>query len=930
MNRCSKIIAIFCLSTVTLFAQTTEKDLLFSAESQWSTILKVGVAFPYSPTINYKYAQTRTYFLEGDTSLQEITYQKLYSTTKPIVDKKDPENRYEGGLRTAQQQVYFREVGAFNQEKLLYDFDISVGDTLDATATEIDFPVATKIVVESIDTIITADQVARRKYNFIYKSEFQDAFFPLTAWVEGIGNIGAGGLLETHLDGRIYSPPTSIDGGNDVLVDFQCFALDQQIVYQSPKYETCYTNQTGEFAPVKTTWHYGHQATDETGTVNDFFTLTSIKDTLVFSVSPSKVLEINTPTFTNLKKRRFIIRQKGQRIEYVENDRYYLLYDFAATTGDTLNIRFPSNIGTLYGDELTNSFVVNSVSTLMINGEERKVQHISPPLNGGSYQYGPTIVEGIGSLEGWFLPFEDCPTCGDIATLRGLRCYDDDFLGEWQVSEEDCEYQETILSYTPFPTENGIWNTLESRSDNFAPNVFGTTEKTRTHFMFGDTTLNNQAYHKIYTTQNEQIPAIPTVEQYAEAFRESSKIVYFWDKDRTDERILYDFNIAIGDTIATIKDDVSTEFQIFVSNIDTVTTEDNKGRKRYELSIEGSPLPDTTIIRFFSYWIEGIGDVQKGFLSFPDVVSPFEGANQFQCFSREELVVYQNPTIDSCYTDQSEYTVEYSPFVLENATWILVNSYDDFTINEYFAYKIQGDSTIDNTVYKRLFYYELEKNGADKFQILSESIAGYLRENVTDQKVYIRFLENSRGGCSGLNEDQLFLDYNKKVGAEFADCHTQNKEIQESLTITQDPILELFGQYRRVLSNGGIELIEGIGYGEGLFAEPTSLITQAFGSSIFNYCIGNKFNCNLLTHTNVPLPQKVAIFPNPANDYLNLQFEQIFDGQIQLHSLAGQVVYQSVFQATTHEIHIADLPKGVYLLHLQSTKGYYIQKVFIQ
>ena len=476
---------------------------------------------------------------------------------------------------------------------------------------------------------------------------------------------------------------------------------------------------------------------------------------------------------------------------------------------------------------------------------------------------------------------------------------------------------------------NGIWRTLQTRSYNPGPNVFGKNRKTISHFINGDTILNNRSYDKLYLTDKAFIPSAPTTAQYLGAIRAANKVIFFQEKSAATERILYDFNIEIGDTVATIFDDVSTQIDIYLASTDTIQTNDNQLRKRYHLrAYYNIPNePDTP----FSTWIEGIGDVELGFLSFPEAVSPFLGRNDFQCFSIDESLVYQNESIPNCFIDEiSLDAVDYSPLVLENATWILVNSQDDFTINDYTAYKIQGDTTINNIDYKKLLYYELEKTGETKFQILTQSIAGYLREDIAARKVYIRFIDNSRGGCFMQNEDHLLLDFSKIEGEEFDDCHVKNKQIQESLTITQDTIIEIFGQHRRVLTNGGIRLIEGIGYDEGLFNEPTSVVTQAASTFIFDYCVDNNFNCNLLTNTKEPLRQKVNIFPNPTANLINLQLTQPLTATIALKTLTGQTVYQADFNGGSYQIPISDLSKGVYMLHLQSKEGYLMQKIIIQ
>jgi len=702
---------------------------LIDSEGQWNIYQPYQFTPPVGhPFFNQKIEATAIYFFDGDTLINDNLYHKIYQTAQPIVDRQNPNNQYVGALREAGQQVYWiRQLESV--ERLLYDYDLTVGDTMWVDRFEIDFIEKVQIILESIDSVQTLDQRIRRRFNFsIFKPEFDTIPRYFTSWIEGIGNIGEQGFLETHVDELVETGFFDIFNGEQYTSFLQCFSKQDELVYQSENSDVCFT----------------------------------------------------------------------------------------------------------------------------------------------------------------------------------------------------------IPNYIPFPTENGVWRTLETRADNFAPIVFGTTEQTRTYFIAGDTIIDAKVYQKIYTTQTATPPITLSENQYHGAFREADKVIYYLDKQSTTERTLYNFNLTVGDTITTIFNDIGQASFLFVGQIDTIQTADKLFRKRYEIRRADTAINNTQDIAFstFSYWIEGIGDVELGLFSFPDVVSPFVGKDEFQCFSINNELVYQNAIFDNCYRDTASYRVEYTPLVVENATWILVDSYDDFTINDYTAYKIQGDTIINDVAYKKLFYYELEKTGATQFQILNQSTVGYLREDSNTKQIL--FLPDARGGNIMSNEDLLLLDFNKTVGEEFDDLHIKNKEIQESITITQDTILELFGQYRRVLTNGGIQLIEGIGYKEGLFKEPTGLVTQAASSSIFDYCIGDNFNCNLLTNTKEPIRQKVDIFPNPTTTLLTLQLEQPIKGQIKLKSVAGQVVYATNFSGIQHQIEVDELPKGIYFLHLQAEEGYLVRKIIIQ
>lgn len=492
------------------------------------------------------------------------------------------------------------------------------------------------------------------------------------------------------------------------------------------------------------------------------------------------------------------------------------------------------------------------------------------------------------------------------------------------------------IEYTPFPTQNSIWRTLEIRGDNYAPNVFGTTEKTRTFFMQGDTMINELIYHKIYTTQAKVIPEVPDFEQYHGAFKEVNKMIYYIYGDSENETILYDFNLSVGDNITTIADDIGVRSNIYVGSIDTVILQNNEARRRYNLmlvdidSLDTMPTPTPR-----GAWIEGVGDVTKGLFSFPFGVSVFTGVNKFQCFSEGENLIYQNPSLDNCFTDTASYTIEYTPLVVENATWILFSGYNDFTIIDYWAYKIEGDTTINNIDYKKLYYYEIEKTGTAKFQIVNRRIGGYLREDLSARKVYGRNLITLQD-VNGVNDcfvegEGLMFDFNKKLGDNFEDCHSTLGFEEDDYKIAKDTILEIFGQHRRVFKNKGfIELIEGVGYNDGLFLVPTDFVAAGYGYGLVDYCIGTNFSCNLLTNTETPIAQKITIFPNPTTDFIQIQLSQPLKATVQLKTVAGQILSETAFNGLTHEIMVRDMPKGVYYLHLQAEEGYLVRKVIVQ
>jgi len=92
----------------------------------------------------------------------------------------------------------------------------------------------------------------------------------------------------------------------------------------------------------------------------------------------------------------------------------------------------------------------------------------------------------------------------------------------------------------------------------------------------------------------------------------------------------------------------------------------------------------------------------------------------------------------------------------------------------------------------------------------------------------------------------------------------------------------------------------------------------------------NKTNVDPVTKMTKLIAQTINIFPNPTATFLNLQLEQSIEGQLTLKSFSGQTVYTANFKGIHHQVSVANLPKGIYFVYLESEQKYLVQKVMIQ
>jgi len=81
-----------------------------------------------------------------------------------------------------------------------------------------------------------------------------------------------------------------------------------------------------------------------------------------------------------------------------------------------------------------------------------------------------------------------------------------------------------------------------------------------------------------------------------------------------------------------------------------------------------------------------------------------------------------------------------------------------------------------------------------------------------------------------------------------------------------------------------------------------------------------------------PLAREISIYPNPAQSSftVDLRALQVPSAQLQLHNTIGQVVAQKTTQNGEVSFDIQKLPKGMYLLKINTEKGSAVKRIVIQ
>ena len=192
------------------------------------------------------------------------------------------------------------------------------------------------------------------------------------------------------------------------------------------------------------------------------------------------------------------------------------------------------------------------------------------------------------------------------------------------------------------------------------------------HTIDGDTVIDGKTYYKIHRTGIEIIipESIPgdtdtvTINCYVGALREdSTKSFYMIFNYQTTEKLLYDFNLGIGDTLTQMSGITGCSQPITIENIDTVYL-GSQPRKRFFLN------------NLF-YFIEGIG-ASSGL--FGGLCQAIESGYSLICFSQDNNLLI----VDSTLTCDIISDINYFDYKSQNLSFIAYpNPFTNSTIIEF-------------------------------------------------------------------------------------------------------------------------------------------------------------------------------------------------------------------------------------------------------
>lgn len=289
---------------------------------------------------------------------------------------------------------------------------------------------------------------------------------------------------------------------------------------------------------------------------------------------------------------------------------------------------------------------------------------------------------------------------------------------------------------------------------------------------------------------------------------------------------------------------------------------------------------------------------------------------------------------------------DYIPLVQEQATWIHYEWYGGGTFEDLhlFGYRIEGDTMIDGTAYKKVYMLEFFIDQIWPFMPYRKSgqaLFGAIREDLDERKVYARIFEASdiEWRCTDPGVEKLWYDFSLEVGDTLPSC-ISNWPGSPNWTSPIDTIDTAFsyGEDRRRWRIPGLGYnvfqVEGLGTHTGLF-DPYfgDFQTGENSYTLEHYCIGPESECGIIDATSVrelPLPASaISIAPNPASGpvHISLRGQEGGIEGVSLFAPSGQLLREWVGNQV---IDVSGMPAGLYWVRVRTPKGAGFGKLIIE
>lgn len=369
-------------------------------QQQWNVLFQDAVGWP-------NVYHTSIQKIHGEIVLDNNEYKTVWIKSPKEAWKID------GAVREEDKRVYYRKYSGQNyqDEVLLYDFNLTVGDTISVLMNIGDVPL---IVLEESEIEVNGEmrrQLGLARY-YGKSSDIEEY------WIEGVGSTF--GFLYSGIEGWVGS-----------FVHLLCYHEDDNLIWMDDNYDSCVMNSQGEyrlFASQGDEWYFN--LSPLMGSQDGYYHMEVVGDTAILGHLCSK---ITPPYLGGNGDYQYVYEDNGVVYWYNTTiNNFTELYHFNAIAGGTYRCQVDSC-----------QFVVrvNSVENIEWEGHTYRVQHVSS--QGGDYglsAFEGDIIAGIGYVQGLFPNMDACAgIINDGTGIDYLRCYLENGELLYHEGDFDCD-----------------------------------------------------------------------------------------------------------------------------------------------------------------------------------------------------------------------------------------------------------------------------------------------------------------------------------------------------------------------------------------------------------------------------------------------------------------------------------------------------------
>ena len=448
--------------------------------------------------------------------------------------------------------------------------------------------------------------------------------------------------------------------------------------------------------------------------------------------------------------------------------------------------------------------------------------------------------------------------------------------------------------------EDQQWNVLHHTEP------YHYTWETEIQYIEGDSIIDGIAYKQVWRKKSSDGTGL----RIKGFVREESKRVYSrilsyysGDWELGEEVLLYDFNLAVGDTVTTVGEAAITLIVIEESEVEV------NGTMRRQLGLGGEPWPFGSV---YEYWIEGVGSTYGFMNSGSETICG--SSSHLLCYYENDNQIWDNEDYDSCVMNNYDpYLNLFAPIGTE---WYYEIPNDNGSIT-YQYIECAADTTINDKPIHILVrintLYDKEKYDVTTHEYIYEEYNKVYWWNKT------------------LGEFTALYDFSAEVGDEW-EIKVGTQTIQVHVDAAQTVIYN--GQEYKMLSISDPDdiftgdIICGIGHLTSFF--PEKLMTKGYrvenircfwqdGELIYqngDQDCDEIYEQHHLGVDEIDAENGFVIYPNPSHNVLFVKtcHGASLQSEYRITNIMGQTIMNGTINSENKQIDVSSLTNGIYFI----------------